>query len=64
LYSRRVLSGEFICVNKHLIEEMIKLNLWTNTIQNDLKASGGSIQKINGIPDHIKKRFRTIWEIP
>lgn len=64
IYSRRVLSGEFICVNRHLIKELLKLNLWTKEIRNDVLAHNGSIQRISGIPDNIKKRFRTVWEMP
>ncbi len=64
IYSRRVLSGEFICVNKHLIQKLIKLNLWNQNLRNKMLASNGSIQKIKEIPEKIKKLFRTVWEIP
>jgi ribonucleotide reductase alpha subunit len=59
-----VLSGEFICVNRHLIEEMIKLGLWNKVMMNEVISKNGSIQNVEGIPDNIKKRFRTVWEIP
>ena len=63
VYSRRVLSGEFICINKHLVKDLIKLNLWTDDVRSRLLASNGSIQQITVIPDDIKKLYRTTWEI-
>lgn len=64
IYSRRVLSGEFICVNKHLIKELINLKIWDNAMRNKLLACNGSIQNIDIIPEKLKKLFRTVWEIP
>lgn len=64
IYTRRVLSGEFIVVNKHLLEDLIKLNLWDDRMKNQLIADNGSIQKIDRIPAHIKELYRTVWEIP
>ncbi len=64
IYTRRVLSGEFICVNRHLIEELLSLGLWNQQIKNEVLAHNGSIQNIKGIPDEIKMRFRTVWELP
>ena len=63
VYSRRVLSGEFICVNRHLIEELISLNLWTENIRQKILAFNGSIQKITEIPEDVRRLFRTVWEI-
>lgn len=63
IYTRRVLSGEFICVNRHLIEELIKLGQWDKTLINDVLSKNGSIQKIEGIPQNIKDRYRTVWEL-
>lgn len=63
VYSRRVLSGEFICVNRHLIEELISLNLWTDNIRQKILAFNGSIQKITEIPEDVRRLFRTVWEI-
>ena len=54
IYTRRVLSGEFIIVNKHLLKDLTKLNLWDSTMKNKLMASNGSIQNINEIPQDIK----------
>lgn len=63
LYLRRVLSGEFIVANKHLMSELIDLGLWDERMMNRIKADNGSIQSISEIPDEIKERYKTVWEI-
>lgn len=63
IYVRRVLSGEFVVVNKHLLKDLVDLNLWTDDMKNAIMAHNGSIQKINAIPDHIKEVYKTVWEI-
>ncbi|SNT20107.1 ribonucleoside-diphosphate reductase alpha chain [Ekhidna lutea] len=63
LYLRRVLSGEFIVANKHLMSELIDLGLWDDRMMNRIKAENGSIQNIAEIPDEIKERYKTVWEI-
>ena len=63
IYTRRVLSGEFIIVNKHLLRDLVKLGLWNDTLKNKLMASNGSIQNINEIPENIKELYKTAWEI-
>ncbi|MEP1035368.1 ribonucleoside-diphosphate reductase subunit alpha [Ekhidna sp.] len=63
LYLRRVLSGEFIVANKHLMSELIDLGLWDERMMNRIKAENGSIQNIAEIPDEIKERYKTVWEI-
>ncbi|MEO9869956.1 ribonucleoside-diphosphate reductase subunit alpha [Ekhidna sp.] len=63
LYLRRVLSGEFIVANKHLMSELIDLGLWDERMMNRIKAENGSIQNIAEIPDDIKERYKTVWEI-
>ena len=63
IYTRRVLSGEFIVVNKHLLKDLVKLGLWDNTMKNKLMASNGSIQNIDEIPQDIKDLYKTAWEI-
>ncbi len=63
IYTRRVLSGEFIVVNKHLLKDLIQLNLWDEKMKNKLIAANGSIQAIPEIPDNIKELYRTVWEI-
>eukprot|EP00540_Astrosyne_radiata_P020131 CAMPEP_0116848658 /NCGR_PEP_ID=MMETSP0418-20121206/15130_1 /TAXON_ID=1158023 /ORGANISM="Astrosyne radiata, Strain 13vi08-1A" /LENGTH=570 /DNA_ID=CAMNT_0004480275 /DNA_START=216 /DNA_END=1928 /DNA_ORIENTATION=+ len=64
IYTRRVLSGEFIVVNKHLLQDLIKLGLWNNQMKNELIRANGSIQHLAHIPTHIKMLYRTVWEIP
>ena len=63
IYTRRVLSGEFIIVNKHLLKDLAKLNLWDGNMKNKLMASNGSIQDIKEIPQDIKDLYKTAWEI-
>ncbi len=63
IYTRRVLSGEFIVVNKHLLKDLIKLKLWDENMKDTLMASNGSIQDIKEIPDDIKLLYRTVWEV-
>lgn len=63
IYSRRVLSGEFIIVNKHLLKDLISLGLWNNDMKNRIIAANGSVQNINEIPDDIKELYKTVWEI-
>lgn len=64
LYIRRVLSGEFIVMNKYLLKDLIELNIWNDDIKKELIANNGSVQNIDSIPDDIKLRYRTVWEIP
>ncbi len=63
LYVRRTLSGEFIVLNKHLVRDLIALDLWSIGIKDEILRHKGSIQGIEGIPDHIKALYKTTWEI-
>lgn len=63
LYTRRVLSGEYIVINQYLQKTLTKLGIWSENIQRDLIEHRGSVQNIKGIPAHIKEIFRTVWEI-
>ena len=63
IYSRRVLSGEFIIVNKHLLKDLVSLGLWNNDMKNRIIAANGSIQKITEIPADLKDLYKTVWEI-
>lgn len=63
LYVRRVLSGEFIIVNKYLVRELVKLNIWSESIKNKIISENGSVQNIPEIPTSIKEIFKTVWEI-
>jgi ribonucleoside-diphosphate reductase alpha chain len=63
IYTRRVLSGEYIIVNKHLLRDLVKLGIWNDRLKNKLMASNGSIQNIDEIPENIKGLYKTAWEI-
>ncbi len=63
IYTRRVLSGEFIVVNKHLLEDLVSLNLWTEDLKQELMRANGSIQHIEEIPQDIKDLYKTVWEL-
>ncbi len=63
IYTRRVLSGEFVVVNKHLLLDLVSLGLWNNDLKNKLIASNGSVQDIPEVPQDIKELYKTVWEI-
>lgn len=63
IYTRRVLSGEFIVVNKHLLKDLVKEGLWTKEMRQTLMSQNGSIQNINEIPQELKDLYKTAWEI-
>lgn len=63
IYTRRVLSGEFIIVNKHLLKDLVKEGLWNKDMRQKLMISNGSVQNIPEIPAHIKELYKTAWEI-
>ena len=63
IYTRRVLSGEFLVLNDYLIEELRLFNLWDNTMKEKLIGNDGSVQIIESIPDYIKKIYKTAWEL-
>ncbi|MGN6616750.1 MAG: ribonucleoside-diphosphate reductase subunit alpha [Ilyomonas sp.] len=63
IYTRRVLSGEFIVVNKHLLKDLAELGLWNNAMKNKIIAANGSVQNMEEIPADIKELYKTVWEI-
>ena len=63
LYVRRVISGEFIILNKYLVKELVKLGLWNENIKNKIVSQNGSVQNIPEVPTGIKEIFKTVWEI-
>ncbi|MGB5370212.1 MAG: ribonucleoside-diphosphate reductase subunit alpha, partial [Flavobacteriaceae bacterium] len=63
IYTRRVLSGEFIVVNKHLLEDLVGLGLWNENLKQELMRANGSIQHIDAIPAEIKELYKTVWEL-
>ncbi len=63
IYTRRVLSGEFIVVNKHLMRDLVKLGIWSEGVKNKIVAANGSVQNIEEIPQNLKDLYKTAWEI-
>ncbi|WP_337967538.1 ribonucleoside-diphosphate reductase subunit alpha [uncultured Flavobacterium sp.] len=63
IYTRRVLSGEFIVVNKHLLEDLVKLGLWDETLKQEIMRHNGSVQNIDIIPQDLKDLYKTVWEM-
>ena len=63
IYTRRVLSGEFIVVNKHLLEDLVNLGLWNEGLKQELMRANGSVQDIDIIPKDIKELYKTVWEL-
>ncbi|MDC1057093.1 ribonucleoside-diphosphate reductase subunit alpha, partial [Flavobacteriaceae bacterium] len=63
IYTRRVLSGEFIVVNKHLLEDLVDRGLWNEDMKQELMRNNGSVQGIEGIPQDLKELYKTVWEM-
>ena len=64
IYSRRTLAGEFVVVNKYLMRELIELGLWNEQIKNNIIANKGSIQQLTVLSEHIRNKYKIVWEIP
>ena len=64
LYSRRTLAGEFVVVNKYLMNELIQLGQWNEQIKNNIIANKGSIQQLTNLSEHIRNKYKIVWEIP
>jgi ribonucleotide reductase alpha subunit len=64
LYSRRTLAGEFVVANKYLMRDLINLGLWDEKIKNNIIANQGSIQHLIILPEHIRNKYKIVWEIP
>ena len=64
LYSRRTLAGEFVVVNKYLMNELIALGQWNEQIKNNIVANKGSIQQLTNLSEHIRNKYKIVWEIP
>ena len=64
MYSRRVLAGEFVVINKYLVDDLVRMNLWTADVRAQIIANNGSIQTIAELPAEIRDLYRTAWEIP
>jgi ribonucleoside-diphosphate reductase alpha chain len=64
IYSRRTLAGEFVLANKYLMKELINLGIWNEEMKNNMVANHGSIQHMEIIPEHIRNKYKTVWEMP
>ena len=64
LYTRRTLAGEFVVVNKYLMKELIDIGLWDEKIKNNIIANKGSVQQLTILPEHIRNKYKIVWEIP
>jgi ribonucleotide reductase alpha subunit len=64
LYTRRTLAGEFVVANKYLMKDLISLGLWNEKIKNNIIANKGSIQQLTVLPEHIREKYKIVWEIP
>jgi ribonucleoside-diphosphate reductase alpha chain len=64
LYTRRVLAGDFMVINKYLVEDLIKIKYWNSDVRSQIMANNGSVQDIAEIPDELKELYKTSWEIP
>jgi len=63
IYTRRVLSGEFIVVNKHLLNDLVERGLWNETLKQEIMRHNGSVQNIERIPSDLKELYKTVWEM-
>jgi ribonucleoside-diphosphate reductase alpha chain len=63
IYTRRVLSGEFIVVNKHLLEDLVNRGLWNEELKQEIMRHNGSVQNIEAVPDDLKELYKTVWEM-
>ena len=63
IYSRRTIAGEFILANKYLMRDLLELDLWNEKIKNNIVANNGSIQQLEMIPEHIREKYKTVWEM-
>ncbi len=64
IYSRRTLAGEFIIANKYLMNDMINLGLWNEKVKNNIILNNGSIQQLDMVPEEIRNKYKTVWEMP
>jgi ribonucleoside-diphosphate reductase alpha subunit len=64
IYTRRVLAGEFICVNPHLVKDLIERGLWTSDVKNKIISGNGSVQDLHEVPKDLQLLYKTVWEIP
>ena len=64
IYSRRTMAGEFVLANKYLMKDLFDLDLWNEKIKNNIIANNGSIQQLTMVPEDIREKYKTVWELP
>ena len=64
IYSRRTLAGEFVLTNKYLMRDLMDCGMWTERVKNNIIANQGSVQQLEGLSEHLKQKYKTVWEIP
>jgi ribonucleotide reductase alpha subunit len=64
IYSRKTLAGDFILVNKYLVEDLLKLGLWNEELKNTIIANKGSVSHIQALSQELKDKYKTVWEMP
>ena len=64
IYKRGTLAGEFTIVNKYLMEDLLKLGLWNEQVKNNIISNGGSVQQLTMLSEHMRNKYKTVWEIP
>ena len=64
IYTRRTMAGEFIVINKYLMRELIDAGLWNEHLKNNIIANRGSIQHLTNLSEHMRNKYKTVWEIP
>ena len=64
IYSRKTLAGDFVLVNKYLVEDLLKLGLWNEELKNSIIANKGSVSHIQNLASHLKEKYKTVWELP
>ena len=64
LFKRETLSGEFVQINRYLVERLRELGLWTSEVRDQIKTAEGSVQALSTLPDDVRRLFRTVWELP
>ena len=64
IYSRKTLAGDFVLVNKYLVEDLLKLGLWNEELKNSIISNKGSVSHIQNLSPHLKEKYKTVWELP
>lgn len=64
IYVRRTIAGEYVVINRHLFKELITAGLWNESVKNSIVANGGSVQQLEQLPQALRDKYKTVWEIP